>query len=39
MASYIKKYGKWQARFSYDFQGNRKTKSKNGFTTKAEAQR
>lgn len=38
MASYTKKYGKWQARFSYDYRGTRKFKSKNGFTTKAEAQ-
>lgn len=38
MASYTKKYGKWQARFSYDYLGTRKFKSKNGFTTKAEAQ-
>lgn len=39
MASFSKKYGKWQARVSYyDMYKKRHTKSKNGFKTKREAQ-
>lgn len=38
MASIIKRYGKWQARFSYyDKNGQRHFKSKSGFKTKAKA--
>lgn len=38
MASYVKKYGKWQARISWRIDGKRHSKSKNGFATKKEAQ-
>lgn len=40
MASYTKRYGKWQARISWnDSLGKRHRKTKNGFTTKAEAKK
>lgn len=38
MASYSKKYGKWQARITWRNEGTRHYKSKNGFATKKEAQ-
>lgn len=38
MASYLKKYGKWQARITWRTDGVRHTKSKNGFATKKAAQ-